>query len=320
MAVPEVNKKLLGELEEMGFPQARASRALHFSGNSSIEAAISWIVDRENDTDIDEMPLVPVEINIEGSDPSCISEEVKLKSQELRDGVRKNREEEEKKLERNREKERIRAGKELQEAKRMNEENERKRYIVQRKADKEEKRRARERIHQKLQQDKAERRGRLGLPVEGPSSVKPATSFSYERKNSDQVGSALLPVISATKGEQMRECLRSLKHQHMGDDTQVKRAFQTLLIYVRNVANNPDDEKFRKIRLSNPAFRNRVGKFKEGVEFLEFCGFEIIGGEFLFLPRDKVDMALLTKAWAALNSALTNPFFGLLSRNVVTGD
>lgn len=32
MAVPGVDQKLLGELEAMGFPAARATRALHFSG------------------------------------------------------------------------------------------------------------------------------------------------------------------------------------------------------------------------------------------------------------------------------------------------
>lgn len=32
MDFPEVNMKLLGELEEMGFPLARAMRALHYSG------------------------------------------------------------------------------------------------------------------------------------------------------------------------------------------------------------------------------------------------------------------------------------------------
>lgn len=35
----------------------------------------------------------------------------------------------------------------------------------------------------------------------------------------------------------------------------MKRAFQTLLIYVGNVAKKPDEEKFRKIRLSNPTFQ-----------------------------------------------------------------
>lgn len=32
MVVPEVDRKLLEELEEMGFPKARATRALHYSG------------------------------------------------------------------------------------------------------------------------------------------------------------------------------------------------------------------------------------------------------------------------------------------------
>nr|XP_027093324.1 UBX domain-containing protein 1-like isoform X4 [Coffea arabica] len=259
MAVPGVDKKLLCELEEMGFPEARATRALHYSGNSSVEAAINWIIDHENDADIDEMPLsaqVPVDIPIEASDPFFISEEMKLKAPEISDQVRKNREVEEKKLERSREKERIRAGKGLQVAKRMAEENERKRNVAQRKADVEEKRRARERVRQKLQQDKAERRGWLGLPVEGPLSVNPAISFSHESKNLE-LGKPALLTVSARKEDLMRECLRSLKRQVMGDDSQVKKAFQTLLIYVRNVANNPDDEKFRKIRLGNPAFQGR---------------------------------------------------------------
>lgn len=34
MAVPEVDKKLLAELESMGFPTARATRALHYSGEA----------------------------------------------------------------------------------------------------------------------------------------------------------------------------------------------------------------------------------------------------------------------------------------------
>lgn len=32
MVVPEVDQKLLEELEGMGFPKAKATRALHFSG------------------------------------------------------------------------------------------------------------------------------------------------------------------------------------------------------------------------------------------------------------------------------------------------
>lgn len=50
-----------------------------------------------------------------------------------------------------------------------------------------------------------------------------------------------------------------------------------------------------------------------GIEFLELCGFEKIeGGEFLFLARGKVDIAVLNSAGAELDSAIKNPFFGVL--------
>ncbi|KAF5784755.1 hypothetical protein HanXRQr2_Chr10g0420631 [Helianthus annuus] len=71
-----------------------------------------------------------------------------------REKSRKTNKEEDVKAASSREKERIRAGKELQEAKKIAEENERKRYIALRKAEKEEENRAREKIRQKLQHDK----------------------------------------------------------------------------------------------------------------------------------------------------------------------
>ncbi|EXC01459.1 UBX domain-containing protein 1 [Morus notabilis] len=306
MIVPEVDKKLLEELEAMGFPTARATRALHYSGNASLEAAINWVVEHENDADIDQMPMVPANTKVEAPKPSLTPEQVKGKQQELRERARKKKEEEEKRMEREREKERIRVGKELLEAKRIEEENERKRILALRKAEKEEEKRAREKIRQKLEEDKAERRRRLGLPPEEPSAPKPSAPVVEEKKS-------ILPVRPATKVEQMRECLRSLKQNHKDDDVRVKKAFQTLLTYIGNVARNPDEEKFRKIRLTNPSFQERVGALKGGIEFLELCGFEKIeGGEFVFLPREKVDIAVLHSAGSELDSAIKNPFFGVL--------
>lgn len=306
MAVPEVDKKLLSELDSMGFPTARATRALHFSGNTSLEAAINWVIEHESDPDIDQMPMVPKNLKVEDAKLSLTPEEVKLKAQELRERARKKKEEEERRMEREREKERIRAGKELLEAKRIEEENERKRILALRKAEKEEEKRAREKIRQRLEEDKAERRRKLGLPPEDPAaSIKPATPAVEERKSS-------LPIRPATKAERMRDCLRSLKQNNKDEDAKVKRAFQTLLTYIGNVAKNPDEEKFRKIRVNNPSFQDRVGSLKGGIEFLELCGFGKEGDEFLFLPRDKVDMAVLHSAGSELNSAIANPFFGVL--------
>lgn len=323
MVIQQVDKRLLSELEAMGFSEAQARKALHHSGNLSIEAAVNWIVDNENDAVTDEMPMDPVNIDIEEINPRLIPEKAKLCAQELRNRSHKKKAEEKKKFESEREKERIKVGKELLEAKEMAEERERKRFLAQRKAEKEEERRAREKTRQKLWQDKMERRVGLGLPLEGATSTIPATSlFQGTRnsltdsrvKNSLTDDSAVLLVKPAEKAELLRECLRSLKRQNK-ENKNVMRAFQTLLIYVRNVVINPEEGKFRKIRISNPAFQDRVGKFQDAIKFLELCGFERIkGGNFLFLPREKIDMGVLKVAGAELQNALTNPFFGLLSR------
>ncbi|CAI0437033.1 unnamed protein product [Linum tenue] len=307
MVAPEVDAKLLEELEGMGFPKARATRALHFSGNTSLEAAVNWVVEHGKDPDVDEMPLVPANTKLEAPKPALTPEEVKQKAAELRERARKKKEEEERRMEREREKERIRVGKELLEAKRIEEDNERKRIMALRKAEKEEERRAREKIRQKLEEDKAERRRKLGLPPEDPATSKPAAPAPVEEKKSS------LPIRPATKAEQMRECLRSLKQAHKDDDAKVKRAFQTLLTYIGNVAKTPSEEKFRKIRLSNQTFQDRVGALEGGIRFLELCGFEKIeAGEFLFLAREKVEMSVLNSAGSELNSAINNPFFGVL--------
>ncbi|KAK1569108.1 hypothetical protein Q3G72_032579 [Acer saccharum] len=306
MNVVEVDRKLLRELQALGFPLSRAANALHYSGNSGLEDAVNWIIDHENDADIDQMPLVAVNIEIDSSEPEYTNEEMEMRVQELRDRAHQKKEEV-KKLEGEGEKERIRAGKELLETKRIAEENERKRFLALRKAEKEEEKRAREKIRQKIDADKVERRHTLGFLSENPAAVNPSIPIVHNKMNP-------LPVLSVTKAEHMRECLRSLKRNHKGDDARVKRAFQTLLIYVGNVIKNPNEEKFRKIRVGNLLFQDRVGSMKEGIEFLELCGFEKTeGGNFLFLPSHKVDMATLNSAGSLLRSALTNPFFGVLS-------
>ncbi|KAK9757184.1 hypothetical protein RND81_01G146500 [Saponaria officinalis] len=309
MAVPEVNKRLLEQLEEMGFPFAGATRALYYSGNSGIEDAITWIVEHENDPDIDQLPLVPVDIDLDASKPFHVTEEVKVKASELRNAGRQLRKDKEKELEREREKERIRAGKELLDAKRIAEENARMRMIASIQAEKEEERRARQRIRQKLEADKAERRSNLGLPPVASSSIQ--LTFPKAREKSD-VSKAV--TSSTQKAELLSDCLRNLRRNHKGDDARVKRAFQTLYIYVNNVMKNPDVEKFRKIRVTNPVFQERVGSLTEAVRFLELCGFERTNtGQFLYLPREKVELITLNSAITALHSAMNNPYFGLLS-------
>ncbi|KAG6544367.1 hypothetical protein Mapa_014201 [Marchantia paleacea] len=305
MVVPEVNKELLAELEGMGFSASRATRSLYFSGADSIEGAVTWIVEHEGDDNIDEMPMVPAGATGGAVASMLTPEEAKAKAQELRERARKKKDEEEKRMEKEREKERIRIGREMQEARRIEEDNERKRIMILRKAEKEEEKRAREKIRLKLEEDK--RRRKLGLPPEDPQTATSAPApIPKEEKKS------FVPLRPASKAEQMRTCLRGMKQAHKDEDDKVKKTFQTLLTYLGNVVRSPDEEKYRKIRLTNPTFQERVGNMG-GVSFLELCGFEKdTAGEFLALAREKVDVMLLNTAGAEINSALVNPFFGVL--------
>ncbi|XP_008677336.1 UBA/UBX 33.3 kDa protein isoform X1 [Zea mays] len=349
MAVPQVDKKMLGELEAMGFPTARSVRALHFSGNSNLESAVNWLLEHESDPDIDRLPLIPREISIECGDTS---DEVRNDVEGMRDTVQEQkpkehtetgRQNETSQLEREPnadgqeeedrkrilalykqkrdeegrargrirsqlqedQRERIRAAKDLMEAKRSLEENQRKRVMESRVADQEEEKRARERIRQRIADDKAERRRRLGLPQDDPRD--PAATMTPAK-----VKPAGRAVVAS---EQLRDCLRTVKKNHRDDPAAVARAYQVLLKIVGNVAKNPGEEKFRRIRLSNPVFKDRVGSVRGGVEFLELCGFRRFSGiGYLVMPRDKVDVALLTAAGVEIASALENPYFGLLSK------
>ncbi|KAG2261157.1 hypothetical protein Bca52824_068236 [Brassica carinata] len=266
-SVLEVNRGLLKELEDMGFSMARAAWALHHSGNSSLEAAVNWIVDHENDSQFDKMPVVEFNIEIESPNPhDHTAETAQARANELKERARKLREEEETKREREREKERIRAGKEMMETKRIVEENERKRNIALRKAGKDEEKKAREKVMQRVNADKAERKSRLGLPTTSTSAL--VTPLDTKR-------TLMLSPSPASKAEEMRECLRSLRRNHKEEDPRtMRRAFDTLLMIVRNAAKTPDEEKYRRIRVTNRLFQERVGRFKEGMEFMELCGFK----------------------------------------------
>ncbi|KAJ6334042.1 hypothetical protein OIU78_011037 [Salix suchowensis] len=71
LSVLEANKRLLEELEEMGFPRIQAAKALHFSGNTDIEAAINWIIDHENEPNVDPIPMIAVNIDIDSPPPAA---------------------------------------------------------------------------------------------------------------------------------------------------------------------------------------------------------------------------------------------------------
>lgn len=59
------------------------------------------------------------------------------------------------------------------------------------------------------------------------------------------------------------------------DKEKVKVCVETLCKYLDNIINNPSEEKFRKIRISNKAFSERVSSMEGTEEFLQAAGFEM---------------------------------------------
>lgn len=50
---------------------------------------------------------------------------------------------------------------------------------------------------------------------------------------------------------------------------------EVVLKLLRNIVDEPENAKFRKIRMSNPKIREAIGEVAGGVELLEFMGFEL---------------------------------------------
>jgi UBX domain-containing protein 1/4 len=306
-----VDKDMLTQLTEMGFSNIKAARALHYSGNSSVEGALNWVTEHENDADLEEALMVPKQTPKQ----KLTAEEAKSHAAELLRKAKEKREAEERERERERELARVKMGKEMAAIARIEEEQKLKRIADERKREKEEEARAREKIRLKLEQDRRERRKKMGLPEELTPEEKEAERKQLEEKLAEEARRRL-PVKPVILAEKMRTVLVSIKKEHSSNDAGVTTCFQTLFKMLANVARSPEEDKFRKVKLTNPAVKSRVVDLG-GVEFLKLAGFEeAVGGEngeqILELTREKVDGIVLQTAGEQLDSALKNPFFGVL--------
>lgn len=312
MVPVEVDAEMLSGLQDMGFPENRSKRAIHFSGASTVEGAINWLVEHEGDEDIDDPLFVP---KAKQAGPKLTPEEARQKAEELVRKARERREKEERETERLRELERIRMGKEIQAAKRAEEEGQLRRNAEARRREKEEDARYREALRLKLEEDKKARRRKLGLPEEPTPEELAAEAAKKEAQRKAEEEAAKKRAFLAPKPisviEKLRDTLVSMKKSAPGGEAQWKTACATLLKYLGNIAGNPDEPKFRSIRLSNAAFQQRVAVVPGSVDFLKLCGFQE-EGEVLTMSREAVQPQVLQAAGSEINNAVSNPFFGAL--------
>lgn len=332
---PEAIKTLTGE---MGFSLLRAQKALLYSSGGTVDTAVEWLMEHQDDADIDDpIPegavakamsykcnecgkilsnMANLELHANKTGHSDFEESTQLvkpltpeekaaKIAEIKvllKAKRAEREEAEKVDEVERERQRRFMGKEVAKTKEQMDMEQRKRDAQQRKREKEEAKRERERIRAELEKDKAERRANKGklqstLGVEGynPSAIQ------YD-DGTEAISQSKPKKAKADPGK-IDEYIKKVSSYRAGGDGE--KCLKILKAYIGNVADNPDEEKFKTINMENKVFKTRVKPFIGGKQLLLAVGFSPKEGDVTTLELNPdADMELLKDTKEKLDKAL----------------
>jgi len=331
MVEPPVDQALLQSLLEFEFPEIRAKKALLAVNNSSVDAAIQWITDHQEDADIDApIALVP-QLDMSAL-PGAGPPKKKITLEELKARIaarRAERNEMEKKEEVQREKLRRESGKSIIKTNEELQRLQRQREFAAMRKEKEAQKAERERLRMEIAKDKAERASRGGylpgrLDADGynPSGLQGAYGASVaggEDTSEGGVGTGTtvekVPrAVGSGKGEEamapgttsmesVEKAIGLMKRQRIADGGGM--ALKTLIAYVKNIAGTPGEEKFRSINLENKAFKSRVAPVLGGSSLLKAIGFtkDDVEGRW-FLAPEHVDVAFLGEVKGKLEAAL----------------
>lgn len=202
----KVNETLAQQMvEEMGFPRVRAEKALILTGNKGLEDAVEWCFEHADDADVDE----PLQVVLDGgadSKPTISPEEAKRRADELATKARAKREADEKRDAIEREKQRIRSGKEISTVKAKLEDEERRRAVEAKRRQKLEDLAERQRVREMLEADKEARRRKFNMPSPLPPppsrpNVSPRAPRNNNNNNNNGKIQFRLPDGSRLEGE-----------------------------------------------------------------------------------------------------------------------
>jgi hypothetical protein len=164
-------------------------------------------------------------------------------------------------------------------AKRGMDDAETKRYIEIQKQQKKEAELEKRRMLEQLARDKEERFGKK-FDAHTQQAVKKEYS-PYD--NVEHYCKAIKTLYPSFRGEEAANC------------------FNTFKVVLNNIIKNPTEEKFRKVKTTNPNFQERVGKIGIAMKIFPELGF-VEDGEFLVTKEP--DMELYTNVIALLENLL----------------
>lgn len=292
---------------EMGFELLRAQKGLLF-GTGGVEGAVEWLMNHQDDADIDEpIGLVPKDSTMSATPRTA--EEIAAKVAEVKallKAKRMEREEIEKVDDILREKQRRSMGQQVIKTKEEMEQQARAREAKQRRKEKEAFKKERARLRAELEKDKAERRAHKGklqskLGIEGyhPDAIQYDVDVDGddEHKTKDPVKKK--PKASVAK---IDEYIAKVSAYRAGGDG--GKCLKILLLYIKNVVDNPDEDKFRHISMESKAFKGKVKPFVGAKSLLLALGFSPNeGGTALDLVED-ADRDVLAETRKKLEAAL----------------
>lgn len=235
--------------ESMGFSMLRSQKGLLFGGGT-VDSAVDWMMVHQDDDDIDE-PIPEAALIKKRLTP----EEKEAKIAELKAIMKEKRaarEEAEKVDHVEREKQRRFMGQEMKKTKEQMDAEQRRRDVAARKREKMEQKRERERIRAELEKDKMERRANKGklkssLGVDGynPSAIQ----YGQSTTEGTEEPAAQKQKKSHPEVAKIDEYIKKVSSYRAGGDG--GKCLKILKAYVGNVADNPGEDKFKKINMDN---------------------------------------------------------------------
>uniref|UniRef100_A0A3P8VAI5 UBX domain protein 1 n=1 Tax=Cynoglossus semilaevis TaxID=244447 RepID=A0A3P8VAI5_CYNSE len=262
----------LESLLEMGFGRNRVERAVANTGNQGIERAMDWLMEHEDDPDIDEPYVQPVgnilgeeTTNQSSTEPSslvdttegqCASgdgsftensdgEKMQMTEEEKREQVKRleelmrskqaERRERERAEEVDREKQRRKHGQELQQVRQKLQDDEMKKLADQRRKEKMEDKLARQRVKDKIARDREERAQKFGggaPAVPGPAQPTPTSPTSQG------------PPPSKKEYEESKIQIRLLDGSTITTSFKAQEPLAAVRVYVQMNGNTPEGQDF----------------------------------------------------------------------------
>lgn len=218
---------------------------------------------------------------------------------------RAEREEAEKADNVDREKQRRLMGKEMAKTREQIEIEQRQREAYLRKKEKENFRKERQRLREQLERDKAERRAHQGKLTSklGAEGYNPDI-LQYDAPVSS-TGEEAAPVkkkASSADASKIDEYIAKVSSYKAGGDG--GKCLKVLKIYIANVVDNPNEEKYKTINMENKAFKAKVKPFVGAKNILLACGFNPNETGDALILSDDADPQVLATTKSKLEAAI----------------